>query len=305
MHAFRRYLSTFSGFDRDARLFLLTTLVAGAAISLFWIDFNLYLAALGLPASTIGLIATGGPLASAITAIPASLISDRIGRRTTLIAGTGLMAAAFLGLIFARGEPVLFLLAMMYGTGQQIFLVVQIPFLTERSRPDQRNELFSLQSAVFTGTSIGAALIGGAVAAVVSSVAGIGAGSPDVYRVLLLVMFGLTLVAMLTLLLLRDDRRSHRNLDRPPDPVDAGRQPSPALATVHARPTPKRPADHTDPTDGDLDAVTTEGTRSRRRWAGRLLDRAGMRVQVPGLFFRLLLPGFLDLPGRRAGRSRS
>jgi hypothetical protein len=42
------YLRSFTGFERDARLFLLTTLVSGAAISLYWVDFNLYLAALGI-----------------------------------------------------------------------------------------------------------------------------------------------------------------------------------------------------------------------------------------------------------------
>ena len=43
-------------FHRDARLFLLTTFVAGAALSLYWIDFNLYLASLGLSTATIGLV---------------------------------------------------------------------------------------------------------------------------------------------------------------------------------------------------------------------------------------------------------
>ena len=38
---------SFGRFHRDARLILVTSLVAGAAISLWWIDFNLYLRALG------------------------------------------------------------------------------------------------------------------------------------------------------------------------------------------------------------------------------------------------------------------
>jgi hypothetical protein len=37
-------------FHRDARIILVTTLVAGAAMSLYWIDFNLYLASLGFEA---------------------------------------------------------------------------------------------------------------------------------------------------------------------------------------------------------------------------------------------------------------
>ena len=37
----------FGRFQRDARLILVTSLVSGAALSLYWIDFNLYLASLG------------------------------------------------------------------------------------------------------------------------------------------------------------------------------------------------------------------------------------------------------------------
>ena len=43
-------------FRRDARLILVTSLVTGAAVSLWWIDFNLYLGALGFPTATIGLV---------------------------------------------------------------------------------------------------------------------------------------------------------------------------------------------------------------------------------------------------------
>ena len=49
-----RYIRSFTGFSRDARLFLITTIVFGAALSLYWADFNLYLGAIGLDRSTMG-----------------------------------------------------------------------------------------------------------------------------------------------------------------------------------------------------------------------------------------------------------
>jgi hypothetical protein len=54
----RRYAAGFGGFQPDARRFLVAALLAGAAISLFYIDFNLYLVALGFDTPAIGLIAT-------------------------------------------------------------------------------------------------------------------------------------------------------------------------------------------------------------------------------------------------------
>jgi MFS family permease len=74
-------------FQRDARLFLVTTFVAGAALSLYWIDFNLYLASLGLSTSTIGIISTVAAFAGALVAFPASAASDRYGRRAIVAAG--------------------------------------------------------------------------------------------------------------------------------------------------------------------------------------------------------------------------
>ena len=83
-----RYLHSFTGFSRDARLFLLTTIVFGAALSLYWIDFNLYLESIGLDRPTIGLLLSVSQLAGVLVALPASALSDRLGRRTLLYLGS-------------------------------------------------------------------------------------------------------------------------------------------------------------------------------------------------------------------------
>ena len=85
--ALRRYLHSFTGFGRDARLFLLTTLVFGAAISLYWIDFNLYLEAIGVDRTTISLLMAASQLAGVVVALPASVVSNRIGRRPVMAMG--------------------------------------------------------------------------------------------------------------------------------------------------------------------------------------------------------------------------
>ena len=77
----------FGRFHRDARLILVTSLVSGAALSLYWIDFNLYLASLGLSTATIGIVATLASVAAALVAFPASAASDRVGRRAVFGGG--------------------------------------------------------------------------------------------------------------------------------------------------------------------------------------------------------------------------
>ena len=248
------YVAGFRGFERDARVFLATTVLSSGAISLFWINFNLYLAAIGLDTSTIGLIAAVGALSSTLAALPASILSDRLGRRLAMILGAALSLVALAALPLTTDLGLLFLISIAYGAGQQTLFVVAIPFMTERSRPEQRSELFSLQFAIMNGTQVVAALAGGAIAAAVAATSGQGADSPEAYRVLLVLMAGLMAAALIGLFRLSDDR-PRRTSDQPP--------------TSARRSNPGRPA------------------------GLRLLDRIGVHIGDPVLFVKLLLPGFL------------
>ena len=73
MSALRRYARSFTGFERDARIFLVTTLIYGVALSLWWVDFNLYLTALGFDPAFIGISGTVGAVAGVLVAFPASI----------------------------------------------------------------------------------------------------------------------------------------------------------------------------------------------------------------------------------------
>ncbi len=128
-------------FHRDAACFLATTLVVGAALSLYWIDFNLYLASLGYSTATIGLVATVGSTAGALTAFPASALSDRIGRRAVMASGIVIALLALVGLLLVDALPLIIVFVALWAIGQQSLMVVQAPFLTEHSAPEHRTAL--------------------------------------------------------------------------------------------------------------------------------------------------------------------
>jgi MFS family permease len=204
MGRIRAYVNRFRGFERDARVFLAGSLLASVGISLYWIDFNLYLAALGHSTATIGLIATGSSLASALIAFPMSSLSNRIGRRAVMLLGGLLMVVALVGLLLTSDLALLAVFGATYAAGQQTFFVVSTPFMTEHSRPNQRSELFSLQFAIMQATSIGAGLLGGLVAA--AAVKGTGSDGIAVYRVVLLVQLAFTLAGFAVMTRLSRDR---------------------------------------------------------------------------------------------------
>jgi MFS family permease len=141
---------------------------------------------------------------------PASILSDRLGRRIVLALGAAGSTLAIAGLIVATSPIAILAFAAAMGAASQAIFVVQSPFLMEHSRPEHRNELFSLQFALQTMTSVGAALLGGVIAAVVASVAGVASSDPTVYRVLLFVMALAAAAATVTVLALRDDRPRQR-----------------------------------------------------------------------------------------------
>src|SRR5665811_2560133 len=122
--ALRRYARSFTGFERDARIFLLATLVYGVTLSLWWVDFNLYLASLHFDNAFIGLVATAGSAAGALAAFPASLLSDRVGRRLVLILATGVSAVGILGLLLVSSSLAIVACAALIGAANQSFFVV-------------------------------------------------------------------------------------------------------------------------------------------------------------------------------------
>ena len=244
-------------FQRDARIFLVTTAVAGGALSLYWIDFNLYLASLGYEPATIGVVATISSVAGAVTAFPASALSDRIGRRRVMAGGIGLAIVAVIGLQLVEALPALIAFAALWTIGQQALLVVQSPFLAEHSEAGHRNELFATQSAIQSMTNVFAAVLGGVVATTIASALGYEPGGPGTYRIILVIMTVLLAVALGTIALIRDDRPRQRMAAE-----DAARR--------------------------GADAAPME-PRQRPRF--------GITIEHPRRFVRLLLPGFLIAVG--------
>lgn len=232
----------------------MTTLVAGAAFSLYWIDFNLYLASLGFSTATIGLVSTAASVAGALAAFPASAAADRFGRRTTIALGMAVALLALVGLLVTDALPPIVAFAALWSIGQQTYLVVGAPFMTEHSDPDHRNELFATQSAIQSATNIVAAGLGGVVAVAIAGTVGLDPAGPGTYRIILVIMAVLMTAGLGTVALFADDR--------PRSVV------GPRLRAL-----------------GEPAAFPADPRRS-----GSI---AGILARNRGLFGRLLLPGFL------------
>ena len=263
----RRFVHrSFGHFHRDARLILVTSLVAGAAISLWWIDFNLYLRALGYETATIGLVSTLGSLGRRPHRLPGLRgvrpvrAAGRVPRRPRRALSRSRPCSR------ARRCRSIILSAALWAIGNQTFQVVVSPYLTEHSEPEHRNELFAIQFAIQNVTNIVAAILGGVVATAIAARSASQPGGPGTYRIILVIMTILLVAALVTV--------------PAPEPTTARRGPSPrGSAARRARRVPLGPAPLADDPRASRSA-TGSGSRS---WSSRVphLDRRGAGHPVP------------------------
>src|SRR3990172_11084074 len=94
-----RFLDQFS---RDARLFLLGTVIGGITFTGFQLFFNIYLRSRGFDLDFIGVLNAIPSGAALLAGVPMGMLSDRIGPRRAMLAGLGIATLAGSALVTAR-----------------------------------------------------------------------------------------------------------------------------------------------------------------------------------------------------------
>ena len=144
------YLGRIRSFSRNAKLYVVHVFGMDFIYGTWEVLFNLYLLAIGFDASFIGLRLIIGGVAGAFSALPAGVISDRIGRKASFITGDGGNAAFSLVEITSTNPVVLLVTPVfrsMFGT---LHGVTEPPFMAENSKALERVHLFSVASGVRT-----------------------------------------------------------------------------------------------------------------------------------------------------------
>ncbi len=144
------YIDGIRSFSRNARLYVTHVFGMDFIYGTWQVLFNLYLLALGFNPAFIGLRLIIGGFAGAIAALPAGVISDRIGRKASFIMGDGGGAAFSLIEITSINPTVLLITPIFRGIFGTLHGVTEPPFMAENSRPLERVHLFSVAGGVRT-----------------------------------------------------------------------------------------------------------------------------------------------------------
>lgn len=153
------YLDMISMFSYNARLYMIHIVGMDMIFGTWGVLFNLYLLKVGFTAEFVGLRVMVGGIATAVAAIPAGYLSDRLGRKLSFILGDGVGAALSLVAIFSTNYWVLLLTPVVGALFSAMHGVAEPAFMAENSEPRERVHLFSVSSGVRTLAVMGGQLL--------------------------------------------------------------------------------------------------------------------------------------------------
>lgn len=156
----RGYGRQLERFQPNARLYLLNIVFAGLAMGIYRLLFNFFVLAAGFNEALLGGLLTISSLVSLIFALPAGVLSDKLGRKPSLLIGNLIATLAIFGMVLWPNALGLYSMNVLLGLAQSLLGVTSGPFLMENSGDEERTYLFSFtqgiqMTAVFVGNWFG------------------------------------------------------------------------------------------------------------------------------------------------------
>jgi MFS family permease len=202
----KTYLLRIRQFSRNARLYLVSAILSGAAFGVYRLLFNFYALSLDLDQSIIGHIITINSITALALALPLGYLADMLGRKVSLLTGGALTSLAVAAMVLWPSQGLFYAMAVVMGAAQSLSAVTMAPFLLENSGVEERTYLFSLsQGLTMTASFIGNS-VGGYLPTWIGQARGVEATSSTAYAGALGIIALVSAFALLPLLSLRTPR---------------------------------------------------------------------------------------------------
>lgn len=195
-------------FNRQTKLFLLSTLFYGFSFSVWDLFFNLYILSLGFSQDMLGLIHSATPLAALLLGLPLGLLSDRIGPRKSMLIG---LSTGFIGMIFQirlLNPALIILFGLLQGAGFMLYQIAQPPYIMAVSKQEHQATIFGLNFGFITIASMVGSLVAGQVPHQLEKIFGLVQDSPESYRWVITAGILLAATSLIPIVLLPKDRKS-------------------------------------------------------------------------------------------------
>lgn len=183
MNIFRAYFSHWRTFNKNIKSFLIFDFCNQLSLAVYVLYFPRYLIELGYQEDLYGSFLSISAMMMAIFAIIAGVISDRIGRRNSLIIGIGISKITYITRAFLVFLPVLYGSHIINGIIITLYNSTSMPFIYENATPENRIHAYSLQGIFWRLSSILGNLLGGLLPALILTISP-GLNSLTVYRII-------------------------------------------------------------------------------------------------------------------------
>lgn len=209
------------GFQRNANLYLASVSMSSLAQGAYGVIQGLYILAMGFDETVLGTILSARMLSGAIGALPAGMLSDRIGRKPILVTAGLLTTVGYLGMAISGSAGLMILFSCIVGIAQVCQHTSGAPLLAESSTGEDRARLFGVNFSLSMGVSMFGSLFGGVLPRQLASL-----GSINAFKISLAVFSVVTFVGVLPALRLTEDRKKEDDgiRDREAALSDADRQ---------------------------------------------------------------------------------
>jgi MFS family permease len=193
----RIYWTKVKQFSPNARLFLASVVITGAALGIYRLLFNFYILSLNMNANVAGQLQSANSTAALLLAVPMGYLADLLGRKKSLILGGLVVCLSVVGMVIWPFKGALFAMTILNGAAQSLSAVTMSPFLIENSGEEERTYLFSLGSGVQMSASFLGNSVGGNMPSWVATRLGISATSSTAYAGALVFVAVVALVGLL------------------------------------------------------------------------------------------------------------
>lgn len=202
----KTYLLRIGQFSRNARFYLLSAILSGAAFGVYRLLFNFYALSLDLDQSIIGTIITINSVTALALALPMGYLADSLGRKTSLILGGLITSMTITAMVLWPSAGLFYAMAVCMGAAQSLAAVTMAPFLLENSGAEERTYLFSLSQGLTMTASFVGNSIGGYLPTWIGQAQGVAATSSTAYAGALGIIAAVSGLSLLPLLALRTPR---------------------------------------------------------------------------------------------------
>ncbi len=213
-------------FGRDVWLLLIFTLGKGFQISIGAVTINLYVYSLGYKQDFVGLFVGMSAVGGLLMAVPAGMLSDRLGRKPVLLLTGLLTPLSLVAIAFSTTVPALLITGIANGIVASFYWVTVVPMLAESVGENERVGALAMNSFLLLGLGSLGSLVGGFVPEIVAAATNQPATAPTPLRLGILAAVVIVALMALPLFWLRSpaQHKQARQLAQPGQEQPAKRQ---------------------------------------------------------------------------------